>query len=55
MKNIAITVTWEYKLQDQWIGWFWKKSTTGQRVDLWVILPPFGLPCLPIHISWTKR
>jgi len=36
----------EFKLQDLWIGAFWKRI--GNCVDLWVCL----VPCVPIHISW---
>lgn len=36
----------EWKLQDFWIGAFWKRQ--GNCIDLWVCL----LPCVPLHISW---
>lgn len=36
----------EWKLQDFWIGAFWKP--TGNTVDLWVCL----IPCVPLHVSW---
>ncbi len=36
----------EFKLQDFWIGAFWKRI--GNCVDLWICI----LPCLPLHISW---
>lgn len=36
----------EWKLQDFWIGAFWKR--TGNCVDLWVCL----IPCVPLHVSW---
>jgi hypothetical protein len=39
-------VGFEFKLQDLWIGAFWKRS--GNCVDLWICF----LPCLPLHISW---
>jgi hypothetical protein len=39
-------ISWEFKLQDFWIGAYWKRM--GNCVDLFVCL----LPCLPIHISW---
>lgn len=41
-----IHVELEWKLQDFWIGAFWKR--TGNCIDLWVCL----LPCVPLHISW---
>jgi hypothetical protein len=36
----------EWKLQDFWIGAFWKRQ--GNCIDLWVCL----LPCVPLHVSW---
>lgn len=36
----------ELKLQDLWVGAFWKR--TGGSVDVWVCL----VPCVPLHISW---
>lgn len=36
----------EFKLQDFWIGFFWK--TLGSRADLWICL----IPCIPLHICW---
>lgn len=36
----------EWKLQDMWVGWFWKR--TGNCVDLWICV----LPCVPLHVSW---
>lgn len=36
----------EWKLQDFWIGAFWKR--TGNTVDLWICL----IPCVPLHVSW---
>lgn len=38
----------EYKLQDMWIGLFWRRHGSGG--DVWICL----LPCLPIHISWDE-
>lgn len=36
----------EFKIQDLWIGAFWKRI--GNCVDVWVCL----VPCVPIHVSW---
>lgn len=36
----------EFKLQDLWIGAFWKRL--GNCIDLWLCI----VPCFPIHISW---
>lgn len=37
---------WEFKLQDMWVGVFWKR--TGNCVEMWICF----LPCIPLHISW---
>lgn len=36
----------EWKVQDLWIGAYWKR--TGEFWDLWICL----IPCMPLHISW---
>ena len=36
----------EFKLQDVWIGAYWKRL--GNCVDVWVCL----VPCLPLHFTW---
>ena len=38
----------EFRLQDMWIGAFWRKDSAYQRYYLWICL----LPCLPILITW---
>jgi len=53
----------EFKLQDFWIGIFWKterdlyesnprthQSTDRITTDIWICL----VPCFPIHITKTK-
>lgn len=49
------TKTWririEWKYQDFWIGAFWKTDRHKLDFDLWICL----LPCLPIHLWWTKE
>lgn len=42
-----VDVALEWKLQDLWIGAFWRTTEFGG--DLWVCL----LPCLPLHLSWS--
>ena len=40
----------EWKLQDLWIGAFWKR--VGNSLDVWVCL----IPCVPIHFSgWRSE
>jgi len=50
----------EFKLQDIWIGVFWKKdlkvtyerlNRSSIRIDVWICL----IPMLPLHIRWWKR
>ncbi len=44
----TVAVSLEFKIQDLWIGVFWK---TGKgEFDLWLCL----LPCLPIHFYTRK-
>ena len=38
----------EFKLQDMWLGLFWKKG--DREVDIWLCL----IPCFPIHY-WSGR
>lgn len=59
MKNLRITLKW--KVQDCWIGVFWKKSIVGtfpdktgriadfKCCDIWICL----VPMLPIHVEYT--
>lgn len=35
----------EFKLQDMWVGAFWK--TQGHCLDIWLCV----IPCIPIHIT----
>lgn len=42
-KRLAISLEW--KLQDFWIGAFWKRGY--EQFDLWICI----IPCLPIHFS----
>lgn len=41
-----LSVGLERKLEDFWIGAYWKWSV--ERLDVWICL----LPCLPLHIVW---
>jgi hypothetical protein len=44
-----MSIRLEWKPQDAWIGAYWKQ--TEERWHLWICL----LPCLPIHLQWTRR
>lgn len=46
MTDLRIRADFEFKLQDLWVGAFWKRR--GNCVDLWLCL----VPCLPLHICW---
>lgn len=51
-------VRFEFKLEDFWIGAFWKKTTfvngsqnkTYKRLELWVCF----VPCFPLHLTWER-
>ena len=38
----------EFKLQDFWVGVFWKNRK--EDIDIWICI----IPCLPIHY-WSGR
>ena len=47
----------EFKLEDFWVGAFWKKTTyvenqmyTHKRLDIWVCI----VPCFPLHITLKR-
>lgn len=51
-----LKITWEFKLEDMWIGVFWRKQVThpmidemdtNHQFDLWICI----IPCFPIHIQ----
>ena len=42
------TVRLEVKLQDAWIGAFWRRD--GAELHVWICL----VPCLPIHIRTMR-
>lgn len=39
-----LRISLEFKIEDLWIGAFWRRSLHG--LDVWICL----IPCLPIHI-----
>jgi hypothetical protein len=45
-----VKVRIEFKLQDMWVGVFWKRDvdfiTDLRELNIWICL----IPCLPIHI-----
>lgn len=51
-----LTFALEWKVEDAWIGAFWKRTDVSGPVlpaigwDLWVCL----LPCLPLHFWWYR-
>lgn len=50
--NFRLSAAFEFKLQDCWIGAYWKRIESSSvscervQVDVWVCL----LPCLPLHV-----
>ena len=41
----------EFKLEDFWVGVFWRGTRMPEMTDVWVCL----IPCLPIHITtWVS-
>jgi hypothetical protein len=66
-----VSVAFEWQPRDLWVGWFGPKTEreytqvrfrpgvygtrTRVRYTVWLILPPLGLPCLPLRISWTRK
>ena len=57
-----LNIRFQYKLEDFWIGAFWRKSKVCvpqgapfytlpicDMVEVWICL----IPCLPIHIRWV--
>lgn len=46
-KGWIFRANFEFKLQDLWVGIFWKKL--GHTVDVWICL----IPCVPIHVWWS--
>lgn len=50
MKGWNLNLRFEWKVQDLWLGVFWKHNT--MRTDIWICL----LPCVPLHVSiWRVR
>jgi len=55
-----LNVRIERKIQDAWVGVFWKKeihprlfekNVSDRRLDIWICL----IPCVPIHVIYTKE
>lgn len=51
---MRVTARFEWKLQDLWIGVFWKttrcRTDEGEKpfaTDIWICL----LPCVPLHVT----
>lgn len=53
---VGMTRRWffrlEWKVQDCWLGVFWKRETAAfGGLDVWVCL----LPMVPIHFGWKPQ
>jgi hypothetical protein len=44
------TAKFERKLEDLWIGAFWKRDGLNLTTHLWVCI----IPCFPLHVTWWK-
>ncbi len=44
-----MSIRLEFKLQDCWIGLYWKRDQ--DRLHVWLCV----LPCVPLHIELTRR
>jgi len=41
-------ISMEFKLEDLWVGAYWRYDEPYKLHHLWVCL----IPCVPIHITW---
>lgn len=44
-----MTAKFEFKLEDFWIGIFWRRGELNSHV--WVCL----IPCFPLHLEWRRE
>lgn len=49
LKRRGIKAAVEFKLEDAWVGAFWKEKRG--IMHLWICL----LPCLPLHVQWDRH
>lgn len=47
--NLIVMI--EFKLEDLWIGAYWKKDISYGMWHSWICL----VPCIPLHITWNIR
>lgn len=48
-KYKVLSIKFEFKIQDCWIGVFWKQDNQGIN-HAWLCV----LPCIPLHIQWER-
>ena len=46
--NMKISL--EFKLEDLWIGAYWRYDGVYMLQHLWICF----IPCFPIHITWER-
>lgn len=46
-KRITFKIRLEFKIQDLWIGIFWKKKI--RLYNIWICV----IPCFPIHVKFA--
>jgi len=44
----VVRLSMEWKLEDFWVGASWRRQPG--HLQVWACL----VPCLPIHLSWTR-
>ncbi len=44
-------ITLEFKLEDLWIGAYWRKDIVYKLYHLWICI----IPCFPIHLTWDIK
>jgi hypothetical protein len=47
----CLGIHWEFKLEDFWIGVYWRRNRPTCDLQVWVC----PIPMFPIHISWSLR
>ena len=44
-------ISLEFKLEDLWVGIYWRRDKHYWLNHIWICL----IPCFPIHISWDIK
>lgn len=49
---LEATVRWKFAPRDWWFGLYWERD--GDSLSIYVILPPFSLPCFPLVVRLSS-